>query len=142
LYDAKEEIEYGTGGEWIADGLGMGDNVAMRAPFEDEPYWLMIVVAATYTIEEAFSDLGGNLYVPGDVVFLGLWYERLKEGSRTYLLRNDKAPCSVYSHLVLTSKFSMPPVSHIVKGHFARYELKPKVKEIIDEAYHAAVLLN
>lgn len=65
----------------------MGDNVAVKAPREDEPYWLMIVVAVTYTIEEAFTNLGKNLNVLGDVVFSGLWYERLKEGSCTYLLR-------------------------------------------------------
>jgi hypothetical protein len=67
LYDAEEEIEYSTGVEWIADGMGVGDNVAVRAPLEDEPYWLLTIVAATYTVEEAFTDLGGNLYVLGDV---------------------------------------------------------------------------
>lgn len=58
------------------------------------------------------------------------------------LVENDKAPCSVYNHLVITLKFNMPPVSYIVKGCFTGYELKPKVKEIIDEAYYAVVLLD
>ena len=142
LYDADEEIEAGTGGEWIADGLCVGDNVAVRAPAEQEPWWLMIVVKATYIVEEAFTDPDENTYVPGDVVFDGIWYERLKEGSRTYLLRNDREPSTVYSHVVLTSKFSLPPIAHPIKSRLSGFELKVDVKEIIDEALRGAVLLD
>lgn len=38
LYDGDEEVEAGSGGELIADALSVGDNVAVRAPLEDEPY--------------------------------------------------------------------------------------------------------
>ena len=142
LYDAEEEVEAGTGGEWIADGLSVGDNVAVRAPLEEEPFWLMIVDKPTHTVEDVFTDTDGNGYVPGDVVFSGFWYERLREGSRTYLLRSDREPNTVYSHLVLTSKFSLPPIAHPLKSRCAGYELRVDVKEIIEDALKAAILLD
>jgi hypothetical protein len=48
----------------------------------------------------------------------------------------------VYTHVVLTSKFSMPPTLHAVKGRFASYELKLDVKDIIEDALSAVVLLD
>jgi hypothetical protein len=83
-------VEAGSGGEWIADGLCVGDNVAVRAPSDNEPFWLMMVQQATHTVLETFTDADGNVYVPGDVVFSGFWYECLQLGSKTYLLWNDK----------------------------------------------------
>ena len=102
----------------------------------------MLVHTATRTLQDSFTDPERNGYGPGDVIFSGLWYERLKEGSRTYLLRNDKEPSSVYSHFLLTSKFSLPPILHPLKSRLAGFELKLDVKEIIDEAARAATLLD
>ena len=142
LYDEDEEVEAGTGGELIADTLSVGDNVVVRAPGEDEPYWLMLVVKPTHTVQEPFIDLEGNSYGPGDVVFGGFWYEQLREGSQTYLLRDDKEPSFVYSHVVLTAKFSLPPITHPIKSRLSGFELTLEVKEIIDEALRDAVLLD
>ena len=64
LYDKDEEVEAGSGGELIADALSMGDNVAVRAPREDEPYWLMLVMKPTHTGQEPFIDLEENSYGP------------------------------------------------------------------------------
>ena len=50
LYDKDEEVEADTGGELIADALSVGDNVAVRAPGEDELYWLMLVMKPTHTV--------------------------------------------------------------------------------------------
>ena len=97
LYDMDEELEVGLDGETLADGLSVGDNVAIWAPFQDEPFWLMLVVKDVHAVEEAFTDPDGNNYVPADVVFSVLWYERLREGSRTYLLRNDRESHTIYS---------------------------------------------
>ena len=102
----------------------------------------MLVVKPVHIVQEAFSDPEGNSYGPGDVVFGGSWYERLRQGSRTYLLRNDKEPCFVYSHLVLTAKFSLPPITHKIKSRFSGFELTLEVKEIIDEALRDAVMLD
>jgi hypothetical protein len=77
FYDQDDEVEASSGGEWIADGLCVGDNVAVRAPSDDEPFWLMMEQQATHTVLETFTDADGNVYVPGDVVFSGFWYERL-----------------------------------------------------------------
>jgi hypothetical protein len=142
LYDGEEDVEAGSNGECIADALCIGDNIAVRAPHGGEPYWLMMVVIPTHTVLETFTDPDTKTYLPGDVVYTSYWYEQLKEGSRTYLLRNDKQPTSVYSHVVLTSKFSLPPIAHAIKSRFAGYELKAEVSEIIDEALRAAVLLD
>jgi hypothetical protein len=142
LYDGDEEVEAGSGGELIADALSVGDNVAVRAPLEDEPYWLMLVVKPAHIVQEPFIDPEGNSYGPGDVVFGGFWYEWLREGSRTYLLRNDKEPSFVYSHVVLTAKFSLPPIMHGIKSRFSGFELTLEVKEIIDEALRDAVMLD
>jgi hypothetical protein len=60
LYDTDKEVEAGTGGEWIADGSCVGDNVAV---------W---VVKAIHVVQEAFIDPDRNTNVPGDVVFSGL----------------------------------------------------------------------
>jgi hypothetical protein len=142
LYDGDEEVEAGSGGELIADALSVRGNMAMRAPLEDEPYWLMLVVKPTHIVHEPFIDQEGNSYGPGDVVFGGFWYERLREGSQTYLLRNDKEPSFVYSHVVLTAKFSLPPITHRIKSRFSGFELTLEVKEIIDEALRDAVMLD
>jgi hypothetical protein len=72
LYDTDKEVEAGTGGEWIADGSCVGDNVAVWAPLDDEPCWLIIVVKAIHVVQEAFIDPDRNTNVPGDVVFSGL----------------------------------------------------------------------
>jgi hypothetical protein len=55
-------------------------------------------------------------------------------GSRSYLLRNDRQPTSVYTYVILTSKFSIPPTLYPVKGRFTSYELKVDVKDIIEDA--------
>jgi hypothetical protein len=91
-------------------------------------------------VVHAFIDPDGNMYVPGDVVINGFWYERLRVGNRSYLLRNDWQPTSVYTHVVLTSKFNMPPTLHPIKGRFASYELKVDVRDIIEDALQATML--
>jgi hypothetical protein len=58
------------------------------------------------------------------------------------LLKNDREPSTVYSHVIFTSKFSLPPIAHPIKSHFLGFELKPEVRKIIDEALRGAVLLE
>jgi hypothetical protein len=44
--------------------------------------------------------------------------------------------------LVLASKFSMPPTSHVVKGNYATYELTDEVIGVILEASELVRLLD
>jgi hypothetical protein len=48
----------------------------------------------------------------------------------------------VFSHLILASKISLPPTSHMVKGSYATYEPKDDVIEIILDALEAFQLLD
>jgi hypothetical protein len=48
----------------------------------------------------------------------------------------------VFSHLILASKFSMPPTCHVVKGDDATYEFTQVVTEVILEALEDVKLLD
>jgi hypothetical protein len=60
LYNVEEEIDAPSAGECNVNGLCVGDNVAVRATVEGEPYWLLLVVKPTYVVEDAFTDPDGN----------------------------------------------------------------------------------
>jgi hypothetical protein len=48
-----------------------------------------------------------------------LWllpYDRLQQGSRSYILGNDKPIAYVFSHLVLAFKLTMPPTNHTTRN--------------------------
>lgn len=143
LYDSDEEVQAGSGGESIAEAVSIGNNVAVRAhSVDDESFWIMLVDKGVHEVENSFTDPSGSEYVPGDQVIRGFWYERLRSGSRTYWLRADRPPSCVFSHLVIASKFSMPPTAHVTKGHFGSYELKEDVLNIILNAVLEAEALD
>jgi hypothetical protein len=58
------------------------------------------------------------------------------------MLRDDKLHAFVFSHLILASKFSMPPACHVVKGNYATYELTNEITKVILEALDAVRLLD
>jgi hypothetical protein len=66
----------------------------------------------------------------------------LQPWSHSYTLRDDKPLAFLFSHLILASKFSMPPTLHVVKGNYATYELTHDVEEVILEALEAFKLLD
>lgn len=75
-------------------------------------------------------------------LYYGLYYEWLRLGSRTSYLQEDHPLVYAYSHLVVASKFNMPPTTHYVKGSMATYVLTDEVSQIICvqvEAYHFVV---
>lgn len=94
----------------------------------------MIVHKGVHTVFTPFKDAWNNEYVTNDIVFCGFSYDRLSISRCTYLLRGDKPPTYIFSHLILASKFSMPPTSHIMKGKYASYELLPQVIDIVANA--------
>jgi hypothetical protein len=140
MYGNDEKIEVGIGGEWIANNLHVGDNV-MVPTLTDEPFWLMLVDKGARTILESFEDGDKNEWIV-DVVVRGYCYEKLQFNSRSYQLQDDKPLVYVFSHLILASKFSMPPTSHFVKGRYVTYELIAKVVEVIMEALKSINLLG
>lgn len=82
-------------------------------------------------IEHAYADSWGQDWVLGDWVIRGVWYERLWPGSRSYILLKDSPLAFVYSHLIIASKFKMPPTTHSVRGCNATYELVHDVMNVI-----------
>lgn len=74
--------------------------------------------------------------------WLGYWYDILRLGSHTYILRNDKPIAHVYSHLVLVSKFFLLPIAHGIKGNYASYELDGSVIDIISDILNQVELID
>jgi hypothetical protein len=52
-----------------------------------------------------------------------VWYEKLRLRSRSYALLEDSPWTFVFTHLIVVSKFRMPPIAHTIKGCNATYEL-------------------
>ncbi len=105
-------------------------------------FLLMIVDKGVHIVFASFKDVQNNEYVIRDIVLREFWYDRLFVGSCTYLLRGDKPPAYIFSHLTLASKFSMPPTSHILKGKYASYELLPQIMDIISDVIETIYLLD
>ncbi len=91
----------------------------------------MLVDKGPHFVELDFEDAWGNTWQQGDVVIWGYQYDVLQNGIRTYFLQNDKPLAYVFNHLVLASKFSLPPTIHIVRGMYATYELSNEAMSII-----------
>jgi hypothetical protein len=91
----------------------------------------MLVDKCVHVVEENFTNAWGNSYLEGKMVVQGYWYNILILGSYTYIFRDDKLVAHVYSHLVLASKFSLPPTTHGIKCSYASYELDSSVINII-----------
>ncbi len=72
----------------------------------------------------------------------GYWYKKLHVGSHTYVIRDDKPPTYIFSHLINASKFTMPPIVHSINGNYATYELKFDVLNCIIDAIEATRLLE
>jgi len=87
-----------------------------------------------HVVQNLFTGASGSTFVLADHMIRGYWYERLKPGSRTYWLRDDRPQSFVFLHIIVASKFFMPPITHVVKGHFGSYELKEDVLNIIVNA--------
>jgi hypothetical protein len=58
-----------------------------------------------------------------------------------YLLENSPLAFE-YFHLIMASKFSMPPTTHFVRGLLNTYELSTKVLDIIHKGVAYRQLVN
>ena len=72
LYDSDEEVEAGSGREWIAEDVSIGNNVAVRAnSVDDETFWIMLVDKGIHEVQNEFTDPSGSFFVLGDQVLRG-----------------------------------------------------------------------
>jgi hypothetical protein len=126
----------------MAEDVQARENVACISDNLDNPFWLMLVDKPCIVVVESITTGWGNSFHARDVVIRGFWYERLKPGSRSYYLRTDKPNAYILSHLVLASKFSLPPTVHFVKGSYASYELGAEASIIISNALDQVRLLS
>jgi hypothetical protein len=104
MHDPIEKVEYGIGGELIIDVVLVWDNIAVNVnKSSNENFWFMLVDKQVHIVEESFIDACDNTYLKGKMILRGYWYDILRLGSHTYVLRNDKPLAHVYSHLVSAS---------------------------------------
>jgi hypothetical protein len=93
-------------------------------------------------IQDHFTNGWGQEWLLGDWVIQGIWYEKLRSRSRSYFLL-ENSPCAfVYSHLIIVSKFRMPPTTYNVRGSNATYELTFEVIGIIRQGLEAHMLVD
>jgi len=108
----------------------------------NDPFWLMLVVKGAHVVVTSFKDVDGNEWIEGNIVVRGFWYQQLQPRNHSYTLCDDKLIAFVFSHLILASKFSMPPTLHVVKRNYATYELTHDVEKVILQALDAFRLLD
>ena len=141
--EVDEEIEYGDGGQEMADDVCVGDNVAIKCETHgEEEFWILLIDQSAHILDEDVVDGWNQSYFIGGFVVRGFYYEKLRPGSRTYYLLEDHPPAYAYSHLIVVSKFNMPPIVHNLQGNMATYELIDEVSQNISagvEAYQLVV---
>jgi hypothetical protein len=91
-------------------------------------------------VKEHFMNEWGQEWFEGDYFLHGLWYERLCLGNKSYYLLEDSPPTYVYPHIVVASKFVLPPTTHVVRGSLCTYELSANVLVIIQEGISCQLL--
>jgi hypothetical protein len=92
----------------MAEDVHVGDNVAVKCDVAiNEDYWILLCDKGLHMIQHGFKDGWGQDWLPLDWVIRGVWYERLRLGSRLYILLKDSTLAFVFSHLIVASKFKM-----------------------------------
>ncbi len=132
MHNADVEIACGNGGEGMADEVVMGDNIVVMNS-SNEGFWIMLVSTLIHMVKEHFMDQWEQIWFEGDYVLHGLRYEKICPGNKFYYLLEDSPPMYVYSHLVVASKFLLPPTTHVVKGSLCTNELSANVLAIIQK---------
>jgi hypothetical protein len=64
MYNFDEEIQVGSGGEWIAKNLCPSDNVVIPTT-TDEPFWLVLVDKSAHVVVISLKDVDGNKWTKG-----------------------------------------------------------------------------
>jgi hypothetical protein len=90
----------------------------------------------------SFKNVDSEKWTKGDIVVRGFWYWQLQPRSHSYTPCDDKVVAFVFFHLILASKFSMPPTLHVVKGKYDTYDLTHDVQKVTLEAFDAFKFLD
>jgi hypothetical protein len=98
----------------MAKNIHIRDNVAVKCNIVDENFWILLCDKMLHMVQEDFTNGPSQKWHPREWVLQGFWYEKLRPNNRLYILCDDFAHAFVFSHLVVSSKFSMPPIAHNV----------------------------
>jgi hypothetical protein len=91
----------------------------------------MLVDILVHLIKEHFIDVWGQQWFEGNYIIRRLWYERSHPSSKSYYILEDSPPTFMYFHMIMVSKFSMPPITHFIIGSLSTYKLSKEVLGII-----------
>jgi hypothetical protein len=128
-------VEYGTGGggEEMANDVVVGDNIAILCQSSTyKNFWIMLIDIPIHMVKYHFIDAWEQCF-EGDYVVQGIWYERSSLSIRSYYQLEDSPLAFVYFHLIVSSKFFIPPTTHSIRGSLSTYELSIEVFDIIHE---------
>ena len=132
-------MEFGSGGEEILEVLFVRDNIAVLYKNIDtnKDFWLIMVDMPIHTVVSSFMDGWNQTFFEGESIVKGKYYERVREGSRSYYLFEDAPHVYQYSHSIVASKFAMLPTTHSLRGRNTTYKLSLENLDIINDGIRA-----
>ncbi len=77
MHDDNHEIEFGIGGEQMANDLVIGNNVVVCESYNDEHLQLLLSDKLIHIVKESFTNDWGQTWYENDNVIGRLWYEWL-----------------------------------------------------------------
>lgn len=78
MVNPNDPMEFGSGGEEIAEDVLMGDNIAILCQnYAYENLQILLVDKPLHMMTWHFKDDWGQEWFEGDYVICGLWYKRL-----------------------------------------------------------------
>jgi hypothetical protein len=84
MLEMEEEIKYGPGGEAIANGVIIGDNIVVFCKNRiGEQFWLFLCDKPKHMVTKTFVDAYKNTYYEKDSVIRGRYYELIWPWSKT-----------------------------------------------------------
>ncbi len=116
--------------EVLSGMMSIGDNFSVKAPKENEDFYLIKCTKMSYQTVRAQKDKWHNKIVRGGKVVEGFFYGQVEGKSDTYRLLDHTYPVMIYSHLVRAIHFLMEPIARSL-GQFSQYKLSIEVYERI-----------
>ncbi|MCO5593443.1 hypothetical protein L7F22_047457 [Adiantum nelumboides] len=108
----------------LSGALRVGDNFAVNTKEKDSDFYILKCCTAKRMSTTNEKDAWHNRIKKKSWFVQGHFYERVKGHSDRYMLLNDKAPASLYSHLIRCLRFPLFPK-----------EGEPNVYTMTDDVY-------